>query len=63
MWDMDSSRFERIYRQGTLHRIEVWVDKQTGVNYLFQADGNAGGLCPLLDADGKPVVSQELVRR
>lgn len=36
---------------------EIWVDKETGVNYLFHASGNAGGLTPLLDRDGKPVVS------
>ena len=63
MWDMNDSRFERTYRQGTMSRIEIWVDKQTGVNYLFRAEGYAGGITPLLDADGKPVVSPEYVRR
>lgn len=50
-------RFERIYTQGTLTTTEIWVDKETGVNYLFHTDGNAGGLTPLLDKDGKPVVT------
>ena len=44
-------RFERVYTQGALQI------KETGVNYLFHASGNAGGLTPLLDRDGKPVVS------
>ena len=50
-------RFERIYTQGTLTTTEIWVDKETGVNYIFHADGNAGGLTPLLDKDGRPVVT------
>ena len=36
---------------------QIWIDKQTGVNYLFVASGYAGGLSPLLDRDGKPVIS------
>ena len=36
---------------------EIWVDKETGVNYVFHASGYAGGMTPLLDRDGKPVVS------
>lgn len=36
---------------------EIWVDKETGVNYLFQSWGSAGGLTPLLDRDGKLVVT------
>ena len=37
--------------------MEIWADKETGVNYLFRADGYAGGMMPLLDRDGKPVIS------
>ena len=55
-------RFERVYTQGALQITEIWVDKETGVNYLFHASGNAGGLTPLLDRDGKPVVSPLLNR-
>lgn len=36
----------------------VLVDRETGVNYLFVQSGYAGGLTPLLDADGKPVVTR-----
>ena len=49
-------RFEKIYTQGA-GSIEIWVDKETGVNYLYHASGYAGGLTVLLDKDGKPVVT------
>ncbi len=35
----------------------IWVDRETGVNYLWVASGYGGGLTVLLDRDGKPVVS------
>lgn len=54
---MTSDRFEKIYSQGVVNTTEIWVDKQTGVNYLFHASGYAGGLTPLLKADGTPVVT------
>lgn len=50
-------RFEKVYTQGALTTTEIWVDKETGVNYLFHADGNADGLTPLLDRDGRPVIT------
>ncbi|MBR5559129.1 MAG: xylan 1,4-beta-xylosidase [Oscillospiraceae bacterium] len=52
-----NERFEKVYSQGALNTTEIWVDKETGVNYVFHACGNAGGLTPLLGRDGKPVVS------
>ncbi len=50
-------RFEKVYSQGALETIEILVDRETGVNYLFRQNGYAGGLTPLLDRDGKPVVT------
>lgn len=50
-------RFEEVYSQGTLTVTEIWVDRETGVNYIFHASGNAGGLTPLLDKDGRPVIT------
>ena len=35
---------------------EVLVDTQTGVQYLYHAAGNSGGLTLLVDADGKPLL-------
>ncbi len=54
---MRNDRFERVYSQGTVNVIEIWVDKATGVNYVFRMSGYAGGMTPLLDREGKPVVS------
>ncbi len=53
----DNERFEKVYSQGFVTVTEIWVDKETGVNYLYHAAGNTGGLTPLLDRDGKPVIS------
>ena len=50
-------RFVKTYSNGALSGIQIIVDKETGVNYLFKNDGYAGGLCPLVDAEGKPVVT------
>lgn len=50
-------RFEKVYSQGVMNVTEIWVDTETGVNYLFQQSGYAGGLTPLLDREGKPVIS------
>lgn len=49
-------RFEKVYSQGA-GSIEIWVDKETGVNYLYHASGYAGGLTVMLDKEGKPVVT------
>ena len=51
-------RFEKIYSQGKVSVIEIWVDKQTGVNYLFRRDGYGGGLTVLVDENGKPVITK-----
>ena len=52
-------RFERIYKQGGLGGCEIFVDTETGVEYLFCQSGYAGGLTPLLDAEGKPLLYKE----
>ena len=51
-------RFVKIYSQRKMGSpMEIWVDKETGVNYLFHQSGYAGGMTPLLDKDGKPVIT------
>ncbi len=50
-------RFKKVYGQGTFEVVEIWVDIETGVNYVFRRSGNAGGLTPLLDKEGKPVIT------
>lgn len=54
---MAKERFEKVYSQGALSVVEIWVDKETGVNYMWHQSGNAGGLTPLLDREGRPVIS------
>ena len=56
------NRFEKVYSQSGLSAgtMEIWVDRETGVNYLFRASGYGGGLTVLLDRDGNPVVSSVL---
>ena len=55
-------RFIKTYSQG-MGAIEIWVDKETGVNYLYVNGGYGGGLSVLLDSDGKPIITspKELV--
>lgn len=49
-------RFETVYSQ-EMGAVKIYVDKQTGVNYLAVNNGYSGGLVPLLDQYGKPVVT------
>lgn len=53
----ENNRFVQVYGQGKITSMEIWVDKETGVNYLFHQSGYAGGLTVLLDQDGKPVIT------
>ena len=50
-------RFVKTWSDGIFGSNEIWVDTQTGVNYFFHATGNAGGLTPMLNRDGTPVVT------
>ena len=53
-------RFKKILVDGggfSENTMQIYVDRKTGVNYLFSQCGNAGGLCVLVDRDGKPIVS------
>ncbi len=54
---MAEKRFIKIYDDGAFGSNEIWMDIKTGVNYLFHASGYAGGLTPLLNRDGTPVVT------
>lgn len=50
-------RFIKTYSQGVSNISEIWVDTETGVNYLFHSGGYAGGLTPLLDRNGDIVIT------
>ncbi len=54
---LENDRFVRVYKQGMVSIMEIWIDRATGVNYLYHEDGYSGGLTPLLGPDGKPVVT------
>ncbi len=53
-----NNRFQVIQEEGNGLTNDVWkvlLDASTGVQYLFAYSGCAGGLCPLVDRDGKPL--------
>ena len=50
------SRFEVVLFEKGFEGLKIYHDKQTGVQYLLAWNGNAAGLTPLLDKDGKPIV-------
>ena len=57
----DDKRFEVIHKEGsamTTERTLILRDRETGAEYLFVQSGYAGGLTPLLGADGKPIVGK-----
>ncbi|MCM1184261.1 MAG: DUF6440 family protein [Roseburia sp.] len=62
MKEMQDKRFEILEKEGNQMKdsglIQIIVDKQTGVNYLWVKSGYAGGLSPLLDGEGKPIVTK-----
>lgn len=49
-----------MYSQGVANVRKVFVDTETGVNYLLASSNMTGGcgMCALLDADDKPVVTR-----
>ena len=55
-----NKRFIRVYTQGggfTAPATYILVDRQTGVNYLYASGGYGGGITPLLNRDGTPVIT------
>lgn len=53
---MAEKRFEVVYSQGVTDVVRVLMDNLTGALYLQVQAGNAGGLTPLLDKNGKPMI-------
>ena len=56
---MSQKRFVVLESEGSgiTNAMQEIVDTQTGVHYLTWQSGYAGGITPLLGADGKPVIS------
>ena len=40
-----------------LNTTEVWVDRETGVNYIVHSSGGMSGITPRLKADGTLMVT------
>ena len=56
------NRFEVVFKDGSSLTEEgirqIIVDKETGVHYLAWKAGYGAGITPLLDADGKVVITK-----
>jgi hypothetical protein len=57
----EENRFKVVLREGSSIRDDgmrqILVDTKTGVNYLVWKVGYAGGITPLLDPEGRPVIT------
>lgn len=53
-------RFVEVFTEGSAmtDSSRLFVDRETGVTYLFIQSGYGAGLTPLLDKDGKPVITE-----
>lgn len=55
----ENDRFIRIRQENRwAGSNEIWVDRQTGVNYFYHTAGYGAGLCVLVDAEGKPIITK-----
>ncbi len=53
----DENRFERVYEQAGWTAYQyIWVDRETGVQYLVITSGQGAGVTPLIGPDGKPLL-------
>ena len=55
-------RFEVVYTDGSQLKDsgirQILIDREIGVNYLIWKSGYAGGITPLLDSEGKVVITK-----
>lgn len=55
------NRFVLVLREGNSLKEEgsrqILVDRETGVNYIVLKSGYGLGITPVLDKDGKPVIT------
>lgn len=56
------NRFEVVFKDGSQISDEgyrqILVDKETGVNYLMWKSGYGAGITPLLDCEGKVIITK-----
>ena len=51
-------RFVKVYEEGgMMNNFAIYVDKLTGVNYIIHHGGDSESMSPLLDPNGRPVVT------
>lgn len=59
-------RFEVVFTDGSQMKEsgmrQIFVDGETGVNYLVWKSGYAGGITPLLDSEGNVVIRKPETR-
>lgn len=62
--EFDGDRFIIVYEQEdgilSVETKKILVDKVTGVNYLYIKAGYGAGITPLLDENGKPIVTKNI---
>ena len=51
-----AKRFEKVLSEGFSSGMELWVDTETGVQYLYHYAGYGGGFTVLVGPDGKPLL-------
>ena len=55
-----NKRFIKVYSHGggfSGPATYILVDKETGVNYLYASGSYGGGITPLLNRDGTPIIT------
>ena len=60
MANKKEKRFIKVYSDGggfSGVATYILVDKETGVNYLYAAGSYGGGITPLLNRDGTPIIT------
>lgn len=59
----EENRFKVIFKDGSQLKDDgvrqIIVDTVTGVNYIVWKSGYAGGITPLLDSEGKVVITKQ----
>lgn len=58
----EENRFEVVFKEGSQIKDDgmrqIIVDKETGVNYFVWKSGYSGGITPLLDSEGKVIITE-----
>ncbi|MBR7072283.1 MAG: hypothetical protein IKI33_01525 [Eubacterium sp.] len=58
----EENRFEVVFKEGSQIKDDgmrqIIVDKETRVNYFVWKSGYAGGITPLLDSEGKVIITE-----